>query len=165
MDLEAVKVLLESQERTFRATLDLLMEQINSRIKATEDTVGELVKSLEFSHAEIHDLKNEVKMLRKEDSEKQATIDGLRVKVAESERRLNYQEDYSRRNNVRINRTDQLSPNTTAASPQDGDDSLVPGAASDTVEGATGADNLADTTVQRAVGEGATPKVSTGNKD
>lgn len=97
-----VKVLLESQERALRSSLDVIVEQMNARIKAAEGTTSEVIKSLEFSQADIRDLRNEVTVLRKSDYEKQAEIEALKKKVAELERRMNYQEDYSRRYNLRI---------------------------------------------------------------
>lgn len=102
MDIEAVKVLLETQERTFKTALDIVVEQLNSRIKTAEGTITDLIKSLEFSQSEVKDLQGEVKVLRKADIENKATIDFLKLKVEELERRSNYQEDYNRRNNLRI---------------------------------------------------------------
>lgn len=102
MDLEAVKVLLDSQERAFRSAMDLVVEQLNKRTELVEGTVTDLIKSLEFSQAEIVDLKNNIKVLQKTLNEKQVIIEGLESKVSETVQRLNYNEDYSRRNNLRI---------------------------------------------------------------
>ena len=102
MDFEAVKVLLESQERAFRSAVDIAVEQMKARIQAAEGMTNEVIKSLEFSQGDIRELRNEVKVLRKSDAEKQVVIEALQSKVAELEHRLNYQEDYSRRNNLRI---------------------------------------------------------------
>ena len=102
MDLTAVKLLLESQERSFRSAMDLVVEQMTSRIKECEGNVGDLIRSLEFSQSEVLDLKNEVKFLQKADSDKQKVIEHLQIKITELEQRVNSQEDYSRRNNLRI---------------------------------------------------------------
>lgn len=102
MNLEAVKVLLDSQERAFRSALDVVVEQLKSRIQAAENATSEVIRSLEFSQADIRELKDKVNVLQKSEAEKEAAIESLQTKVSELERRLNYQEDYSRRNNLRI---------------------------------------------------------------
>ncbi|KAK3881888.1 hypothetical protein Pcinc_013713 [Petrolisthes cinctipes] len=102
MDLDAVKVLLESQERTFRSALELVVEQWKERIRLVEGKMTDLTKSLEFSQAEILDLKNNEKVLQKLNKEKQVAVEELQSRVAELNHRLNYQEDYTRRNNLRI---------------------------------------------------------------
>lgn len=102
MDLDAFKLLLESQDRAFRSAMDVVIEQLKGRIQITEGTITDLIKSLEYSQAEIVDLRNEVKVLKKTDSEKQVEIDCLKSKITEMQHRLNFQEDYSRRNNLRI---------------------------------------------------------------
>ncbi|KAG0711150.1 Facilitated trehalose transporter Tret1 [Chionoecetes opilio] len=50
----------------------------------------------------VLDLKNNVKVLQKSNNEKQVAVEELQSRVAENEHRVNYQEDYSRRNNLRI---------------------------------------------------------------
>ena len=102
MDIEAFKVLLEAQERTLRSAMDIVVKQQHERIQLVEGTVTDLIKSLEFSQAEIKDLKNEMKILRNSTNEKQVIIEELQSKVNALEHRINYQEDYSRRNNLRI---------------------------------------------------------------
>lgn len=102
MDLEAIKVLLNSQERTLRSAMDIVVKQLQDRIIKAEKSVEEVIKSLEFSQAEVLDLKNEVEVLVKSNKDKQLMIADLQSKVHEQEQRLNYQEDYSRRNNLRI---------------------------------------------------------------
>ncbi|KAK3882650.1 hypothetical protein Pcinc_012986 [Petrolisthes cinctipes] len=62
----------------------------------------DLTKSLEFSQAEILDLKNNEKGLQKLNKEKQVAVEELQSRVAELNHRLNYQEGYTRRNNLRI---------------------------------------------------------------
>ncbi|KAK3893781.1 hypothetical protein Pcinc_002416 [Petrolisthes cinctipes] len=102
MDLDAVKVLLESQERTFRSALELVVEQWKERIRLVEGKMTDLTKSHEFSQAEILDLKNNEKVLQKLNKEKQVAVEELQSRVAELNHQLNYQEDYTRHNNLRI---------------------------------------------------------------
>ena len=102
MDLDALKVLLEAHERAFRSAIDVVIDQLKGRIQTTEGAITDFIKSLEFFQAEIIDLKNQMKVLQQSNTEKQVEIDGLRTIVVELQQRVNYQEDYSRRNNVRI---------------------------------------------------------------
>ena len=111
MDSGAVKLLLESQERTFRSALDVVAEQFRSGISAMEVTISELTKSLEFSQADVQDLKKEADHLRKCNSDNQAKIQEHVRKIEDMEQRLNYQEDYSRRNNLRISGQGELQTN------------------------------------------------------
>lgn len=102
MDLDAVKVFLEAQNKTFKTALNIVVEQLKSRIEQSEGAIKDLVRSLEFSQAEVKDLQSEVRQLKKSETDCKTTIDGLKRNIEELERRLNYQEDYNRRNNIRI---------------------------------------------------------------
>ncbi|KAK3853938.1 hypothetical protein Pcinc_039550 [Petrolisthes cinctipes] len=102
MDLDAIKVLLDSQAKAFHTAMDFVAEQFKSRIQEAEATIQDLSRSLEFTQADVKDLQNEVKELRKLQSESVAPNDVLKSQVKDLEHRLNYQEDYSRRNNLRI---------------------------------------------------------------
>ncbi|KAK3895726.1 hypothetical protein Pcinc_000649 [Petrolisthes cinctipes] len=102
MDLDAIKVLLEAQERTLRSAMDLVVQQQNSKIITMEGTIADLIRSLEFTQVQMLDFKGELNSLQKTESENKAIIEGLKTKIDELEKRLNYQEDYIRRHNLRI---------------------------------------------------------------
>lgn len=79
------------------------MEQLKSRIQITEATITDLIRSLKFSHAEVvRDSQNKIRILKKSDVENKAMIDILKLRLEELEKKSNYQEDYNRRNNIRI---------------------------------------------------------------
>ncbi|MPC79356.1 hypothetical protein E2C01_073879 [Portunus trituberculatus] len=67
-----------------------------------ETKIGDLTGNLEFSHAKISDLEAEAKTLRKSEQEHKTVIEALKTRVEDLEQRTNYQEDYSRRDNIRI---------------------------------------------------------------
>lgn len=67
-----------------------------------ETKISELTRSLEFSQAEVGDLLCEIKALRKAERGYINEIETLKTRVEDLEQRTNYQEDYSRRNNLRI---------------------------------------------------------------
>lgn len=102
MDIEAVKVLLQAQDKTFKTAIDVVVEQLKSRLHAAEETIADLTRSLEFSQHEVKDLQSEVKVLKSCDKDYKDTIESLKSRVMELEERQNYQEDYNRRNNIRI---------------------------------------------------------------
>ena len=102
MDIAAVKVLLESQERTFKTALDIVIEELKSRIQLAEGTLTEVIKSLKFSQSEVKDLQGEVKVLRTADSENKTLMEDLKQRTAVLENRVNYQEAYSPWKNISI---------------------------------------------------------------
>ena len=96
MDPNALKVILESQAQTFRRSVDVIVSQFESRIVTLEASVRE------FTQAQVHDHNGELKLLRKSENEYKTKIEELKQRIQEQETRLNYQEDYCRRNNFRI---------------------------------------------------------------
>ncbi|KAK3863122.1 hypothetical protein Pcinc_031064 [Petrolisthes cinctipes] len=92
MDLEAVKVLLAAQDKTFKTALDIIVEQLKSRIQHSEETITDLVKSLEFTQAEVKELQNEVSVLKTSNNDNKTTIEIMKSQIEELERRTNYQE-------------------------------------------------------------------------
>lgn len=101
--------LLKSHERAYKSAMEVMVKHLTERIQNLESTVSSLTTSLEFSQREIDDLK---KALKDYDKEKLANmkmnealtdqIKSSKQEVKNMEERLNYQEDYSRRNNIRI---------------------------------------------------------------
>ena len=102
MDLDAVKVLFESQENAFKSAMDVVVNQFQARISFMEETMCELTKSLELTQAEVYDLKGGTDNLRTSKNDLQVKIQDYEKKIYDLFQMLNYQEDYSRRNNLRI---------------------------------------------------------------
>lgn len=102
MDSSAIKLLLDSQNQAFRSALDIVVEQFKARVSSLESRIQELTRSLEFTQAEVLDLKEDLKAVRKSNSDKETTVNDLKGCAKELVQRLNYQDDYSRRNNLRI---------------------------------------------------------------
>ena len=74
-----------------------------------QDMLTEMTRSLEFTQGEVVDLQHQVKELQKEKKNNEATIMKMNEELLTSEEqiknledRCNYQEDYSRRNNLQI---------------------------------------------------------------
>lgn len=115
MDTELLNTLLQSQQAAYKGATDILVSQFNARISSMEEKITELHRSLEFSQHQIDELACENRKLvseRKEDRKRLEDLsdsnEALRVRVLELERRFNYQEDYSRRNNLRFNGVSEL---------------------------------------------------------
>lgn len=113
MDLEAIKVLLDAQNKTFKTAIDIVVNQLNSRIQKAEETAAEVIKSLEFTQTEVKELQCEVKKLRQSEVDKTKAVDNLKQQLDELEKRVNYQEDYSRRKNLRFTGIEEQSSGET----------------------------------------------------
>ena len=109
MDLSAFKMMLESQERSFKLSLDTVVKEMHNQISKLENKISELTTSLEFTQREVDELKSKVKDQdkdRKDDKNKienlNKQVESSNQKVKELEHKVVYQEDYSRRKNLRI---------------------------------------------------------------
>ncbi|KAK4322452.1 hypothetical protein Pmani_006792 [Petrolisthes manimaculis] len=104
---EDIRIALEVQQKAYRDLIDVVRSTFNDRIKQLEANHNELTASLQFTQREVDDLK-------KTSTEKDEEINRMKKEIAELKNRkyeeemevikkkLNYQEDYSRRNNIRI---------------------------------------------------------------
>lgn len=126
MDSSTFKLLLEAQERAYKSALDVVVRQLNDQVTKLDKKVAELTTSLEFTQREVDDLKSNAKEHEKEKKEDRSTIDTLNqrlqsshLKIKELEEKVTYQEDYSRRKNLRISgleeRGDETWEQTAAA--------------------------------------------------
>lgn len=110
MDLSAFKIMLESQWRTYKSALDMVVKQMSDQINKLENKVFDLLTtSLEFTQREVDVLKLNAKEHNKEKLGDKAKIEKLEqqiessnLKIKDLEEKVIYQEDYSRRKNLRI---------------------------------------------------------------
>lgn len=109
MDLSVIKTMLDCQDKAYRNSLELFLNQINEKIHSFESTVNDLRRSLEFTQGEVDDLKGEVRSMERERIVDKETIrvmkEDLQVKthkIQELEDKIIYQEDYNRRKNLQI---------------------------------------------------------------
>lgn len=112
---EDVRVMLEVQQKAYRDCVEILLSDVTSRLRQLEVRNGELVQSLEFTQKEMDSLKEENKTLKKEISDmKMATSTSTTVdeKIDKINNKLDYMEDYSRRNNLRFEGMEEK-PNET----------------------------------------------------
>ena len=103
---QEVKLALEIQQKAYRDLLEVVQSPLNKKIKHLETANMELTVSLQFTQKDM----DELKLTCAKQSEKIDTLEkeifGMKNKKYDEEmemtKRLNYQEDYSRRNNLSI---------------------------------------------------------------
>ena len=113
MDPDALKVILESHAQVFWSSMEVIVNQFESMIATLEAFVRDLTMSLEFTQTEVLEQKGEIKLLRKNENEYKTRIEELNQRIQEQETRLNYQEDYSRRNILRVSGVKEQSGDET----------------------------------------------------
>lgn len=113
MDSATITKLLESQERAYKNAMDIIVKNLTEKIGKLDATVSDLTASLEFSQNEIDSLKSTIKTHEAENLASKKTIDKLTQQIKDMEDRMNYQEDYSRRNNIRISGVQELNSEQT----------------------------------------------------
>ena len=105
---EDIKVVLELQQQAYRDAVQMLFSTVNfERLNHLERKNAELTVSLQFTQKEVDDLKQENKHLKEEIKQARNNASSVKTgdigdRVEKLSRRVDYQEDYSRRNNIRI---------------------------------------------------------------
>ncbi|KAK3868779.1 hypothetical protein Pcinc_025817 [Petrolisthes cinctipes] len=95
--------MLESQERAYKTALEMVVNQMNDQIKKLEGKFSDLTVSLEFTQREVDELISDIKEQTKSSHEK----------IKQLEERINHQEDYIRKKNVRISGVEERDGNET----------------------------------------------------
>lgn len=120
MDSSMIKAMLDSQERAYRSAMDIIVKQMTERIDKLEGKVSDLTASLEFTQHEVDELKSINKEHEREKKEATSKIASLvdqlntsNERLKDQEGRINYQEDYSRRKNLRISGIEERSGGET----------------------------------------------------
>lgn len=110
MDSTLLKSMLEPQERVYKAAMEMLVKQLNNPIKQLlEGKVSDLATSLEFPQREDDGRRSQSKAHEEDMEGAKIKIDNLteqielsNKKIKEPEERINYQDNYGRRKNVRV---------------------------------------------------------------
>ena len=111
--LATLREMLQMQERMFKSFFDSIVTNVNTRldslthsvadlkarIASSEKKTGDLKNSLEFSQKDIEDLKPSLLKLQELDS----AIEEIQDDLDHQEEKMEYLENQSRRNNVRVN--------------------------------------------------------------
>ena len=66
MNSSMLKTMLDAQEQAYKSAIEVIKEQFNPRISTLENTVTDLTTSLEFTQAEVAELKQKVKTFESE---------------------------------------------------------------------------------------------------
>lgn len=113
--------MLDMQLKAYKEGTDLLLEDITSRLRQLEQRHSELIHSLQFTQGEVLALQSENKALKEEISviKKEAIQKSdFEDKFNKLTTRIDYHEDYSRRNNLRVDGLEEQ-PNETWEVTQD----------------------------------------------
>lgn len=94
---------LAKQAEDLKLHLDSAINDLNSKFSNLTKVANDLKDSLEFSQQEIAELKVEVEAQKAELLAKTVSISTLETNMAKLQEKVTYQENQSRRNNLRIN--------------------------------------------------------------
>ena len=97
-----VKELLEIQEKSFRAAVQLLVDKQMQESKLLRQEISDLRMSLTYSQREIDDLKVKCDKLEKDNVRNQANFEDTHAAIVDLEDQSDYLENQSRRNTVKI---------------------------------------------------------------
>lgn len=106
MDSQAVKLLMDIQDQSYKNALELFVSQLTNKIDALQVQVLELTKGLHVTQAEVADLKSQVKHLVRDQVDEGNFIKcnnppRCPPKIAESlKSRCNYFDNYSHNRNL-----------------------------------------------------------------
>ena len=98
--LATVRELLETQERTFKYTIELLTKNFKDDINEIKRTVEDLKTSLNFSQKDIDDIKSRIYKAEERIMEAEEGIHDAQADIDHSLDQQEYLENQSRRNNV-----------------------------------------------------------------
>ncbi len=102
---EELKLLLEVQQKAYKDAMEILVGDVTDRLRKLEKQNDQLRGSLEYTQKEVDTLKSDNEKLKEELCDLKKDVmkkSGIAEKMNEIQDRLNYQEDYSRRNNIRL---------------------------------------------------------------
>ena len=107
MDRDSLKELLLVQQAAYKDAISLLFDSLNKRIEDQNTKIYELQKSLEFSQEELRVAKNDLKACKNEVGDQNKQLEECKIEIMSLNRQVAKQEDYSRRNNIRIEGIDE----------------------------------------------------------
>ena len=102
MDKDILKEFLLVQQAAYKDATSLLFDSLNKRIDDQNAKLFELQKSLEFSQEELRVAKDEIKVCKNDIRDQDRQLEGLKMEIVNLNRQIARHEDYSRRNNIRI---------------------------------------------------------------
>lgn len=97
--LATLKQMMEVQESMFRRMFDSVTSSLTARVDDLVKTVADLKASIEFTQSEVADLKPVLTKLEETDK----VIANTNQSIALHQNKLEYMENQSRRNNIRVN--------------------------------------------------------------
>ena len=102
MDLDTIKSLLEIQQSSYKDATALLFDTLNKRIEDQNKILYELRGSLEYSQEELRETRAAVSQCKEKIAAQDKELTELKNKANLLSRQVAFQEDFSRRRNIRI---------------------------------------------------------------
>ena len=102
IDKENLTVILEMQQKIYKDASEILFNSLHNRIEEQNKVICELRKSLEYSQLEVEEIKKKVNTSQLEIDTLKMTVNDQKTLIEETKNQQEYQEDYSRRMNIRI---------------------------------------------------------------
>ena len=115
MKKEDITLILEVQQKAYKDATEILFGSLNSRIDEQTKIIQDLKRSLEFTQSEIDELKNNYGRLEGDGKIMKETIQEQKAMIKGLQDKLDAQEDYSRKRNIRV---DGVTDNSTENSEQ-----------------------------------------------
>ncbi len=100
--MEVVRELLSVQLQSFKSAVELLTGRINDDIKAIRDDVNDLKSGLSFTCKDVEDIQGKLTALESNCQQIESGVKDQRSIVDSLEDQMEYQENQSRRNNVKL---------------------------------------------------------------
>ena len=107
LSLDVVQELLKVQENSFKTQVSSLLTNFNDRFDKLTREVHDLKHSLEYSQKDIEEVKSKLQS----SEQLQEEILSIKSDMAEMEDKLDYQENQTHRNNLRISERPGRRPN------------------------------------------------------
>jgi len=100
--LKPVNSLLEAQVNAFKSAFQMMFQDVKEELKAIKTDIGDLKNSAQFSMGQVDDLQEKVKSIEKTVNSKKQNIEDITDSLDAVESHLEYIENQSRRNNIKI---------------------------------------------------------------
>ena len=102
ISLEVVKGLMEVQERAFRTMIEMMFNGLKEDVKETRRDVSDLRSSLEFSQVSISSIEAKLEAVNTQIATQAKSVEAYGSNVGSLEDQVEYLENQSRRNNIKI---------------------------------------------------------------
>ena len=105
---DEIDLLLKTQQGALRESINILIETFNDKIKTLESTITNSLQEIKELKAECRDKQVKIDNLKTKVEELEINFEGTRIDIDPINNRIDYLDDQSRRNNLRIDGLPEL---------------------------------------------------------